>query len=462
MVRAPLHFHGRIPVPEVAPLTYRDGVTHLELVYELSQYLKNVLHPSLQSTVDQVVADAEQLLSDATAQYVDGVQEFQRIHDAFMSDVQASLRALNDTVVADLVTDDASYLSTTLRELFLEQEDTDGAVAGHLRDENSETRTVVDTLMNNLDIGDELRSEFNDLSTDIRSQVDSAVSDTEAIADQLLSDVDQTVRDRLGSQLADMVLNDPETRKTMSQMLSREDVVRTEFSQLGARILVGTLSNHGSDGKQGNVSGGPYEPYWQFHTNVSHQHWGFDRVETTDTNIILHTTSPGVNKRIIGGSIIANVDESMALENYFIGGSGGGGRTVLNIGRSKTISDRVHYQNGRWESRGVVKPRWDSDGQHLILEHETMYGQTGGHVTFWPRNDHFTMPAIVAQNTTRTIVNFWGPNGSKATSPHEGMGLHFSKSDSNATRINPKEIMVPGGNIWFTLIQMYVPENWSA
>ena len=123
MVRAPLHFHGRIPVPEVAPLTYRDGVTHLELVYELSQYLKNVLHPSLQSTVDQVVADAEQLLSDATAQYVDGVQEFQRIHDAFMSDVNASLIALNDGAVTDLVNDDTSKLGDALRDIFAKHAD---------------------------------------------------------------------------------------------------------------------------------------------------------------------------------------------------------------------------------------------------------------------------------------------------------------------------------------------------
>ena len=123
MVRSPLHFHGRIPVPEVAPLTYRDGVTHLELVYELSQYLKNILHPSLQSTVDKVVADAEQLLSDATAQYVDGVQEFQRIHDAFMSDVNAHLVALNDGAVTDLVEDETSKLGSTLRDIFAKHSD---------------------------------------------------------------------------------------------------------------------------------------------------------------------------------------------------------------------------------------------------------------------------------------------------------------------------------------------------
>lgn len=200
MVRAPLHFHGRIPVPEVAPLTYRDGVTQLELVYELSEYLKNILHPSLQSTVDQVVADAEQLLSDATAQYVDGVQEFQRIHDAFMSDVQASLRALNDTVIADLVTDDASYLSTTLRELFLEQEDTDGVVADHLRNENSETRTVIDTVFNDHPVfGEldgklgELENEFNQYAEETTNRVDTALHDV----DQKIQEIHDTFGEKL-------------------------------------------------------------------------------------------------------------------------------------------------------------------------------------------------------------------------------------------------------------------------
>ena len=173
MVRAPLHFHGRIPVPEVAPLTYRDGVTHLELVYELSQYLKHVLHPSLQSTVDQVVADAEQLLSDATAQYVDGVQEFQRIHDAFMSDVNASLIALNDGVVSDLVKDETSRLGEVLREIFLLQENLDDESAKLLRDDTSGV--------------------YNVMHNHVRSAIDSIIEPLE----QSIDDFQESVDDKL-------------------------------------------------------------------------------------------------------------------------------------------------------------------------------------------------------------------------------------------------------------------------
>ena len=155
MVRAPLHFHGRIPVPEVAPLTYRDGVTYLELVYELSEYLKNILHPSLQSTVEQVVADAEQLLSEANEQYVDGVQEFQRIHDAFMADVNASLIALNDGAVSDLVKDESSLLGETMREIFADKASFDELRSdivydfSRLESESKQTLAEIETTVSN-------------------------------------------------------------------------------------------------------------------------------------------------------------------------------------------------------------------------------------------------------------------------------------------------------------------------
>jgi len=107
-----------IPVNQITPLTYRDGVTYIQLLTELSEYIKTVLHPSLQHTVDQLVADVEAQIDKAHDQYVDGVQEFQRIHDAFMSDVNASLIALNDGAVTDLVNDGTSKLGSTLRDIF--------------------------------------------------------------------------------------------------------------------------------------------------------------------------------------------------------------------------------------------------------------------------------------------------------------------------------------------------------
>ena len=192
MVRAPLHFHGRIPVPEVAPLTYRDGVTHLELVYELSQYLKNVLHPSLQSTVDQVVADAEQLLSDATAQYVDGVKEFQRIHDAFMSDVNAHLMALNDGAVSDLVNDGTSMLGEALRSIFTTHVNFDeykDTVDKGFNDYRETVNTALENTQRDLDaqMGDfsnEVSQSLDDMETGINQSLDTMETGINRFQDQ--------------------------------------------------------------------------------------------------------------------------------------------------------------------------------------------------------------------------------------------------------------------------------------
>ena len=107
-----------VPVNQITPLTYRDGVTYIQMLTELSEYVKSILHPSLQHTVDQLVSDVETQMDKHHDQYVDGVQEFQRIHDAFMADVNAKLIALNDGAVSDLVKDDTSLLGQVLRDVF--------------------------------------------------------------------------------------------------------------------------------------------------------------------------------------------------------------------------------------------------------------------------------------------------------------------------------------------------------
>lgn len=458
-----------VPVNQITPLTYRDGVTYIQMLTELSEYVKSILHPSLQHTVDQLVADVETQMDQHHDQYVDGVHEFQRIHDAFMSDVNAKLIALNDGASADLIRDSSSLLSQVLRDLFVDQESLDETVSHHVSDETTKTHYSVKNLIENSSFLDDLDNRFDQLADEqnttlqeSQQAIEHAQQRVDRVVDDLLSDVSGAVRDQLGSQLADMVLNDEQTIKAMSNMLSRQDVVRTDYSQLGARILVGTLNNHGADGKQGTVSGGPYEPYWQFSKNVSHQDWGFDRVVTTDTGIEIYTKPPMYNHRITGGAIIAKVDESMAKDHWFVGGSGGGTRTVLQLSRNKTISDRVQYVGGRWQtSFNEVRPSWS--GNQLILNHENMYGQGGGVVQFWPRET--TRPYfahILAQNNTRTVIGFWDHNGNRVERPTPALGVHFFKSDSGNSPINPKEVFVRNGNIWLLLIQMYVPQDWSG
>lgn len=111
-----------IPVSNIVPLVFREGASLLELIHGLAKYVQDTLEPSLKHVVDNVVAEVESQMDDAKAGYVAGVQEFQRIHDAFMSDVNAKLVALNDGAVSDLVKDPTSMLGKILRDVFTDKE----------------------------------------------------------------------------------------------------------------------------------------------------------------------------------------------------------------------------------------------------------------------------------------------------------------------------------------------------
>ena len=113
---------GRFGVPQITPYTYRDGQSLLELIKALRDHVVEQLHPNLQKAIDQLVADVETEYEKSHDRYVDGVQEFQRIHDAFMADVNARLIALNDGAVTDLVKDPTSLLGKILREVFTDRE----------------------------------------------------------------------------------------------------------------------------------------------------------------------------------------------------------------------------------------------------------------------------------------------------------------------------------------------------
>lgn len=115
--------NGRFGVPQITPYTYRDGQSLLELITALRDHVVEQLHPSLQQAIDQLVADVEAEYDKAHDRYVDGIQEFQRIHDAFMADVNASLIALNDHAASDLVNDEGSMLRSALNNIFANHQD---------------------------------------------------------------------------------------------------------------------------------------------------------------------------------------------------------------------------------------------------------------------------------------------------------------------------------------------------
>lgn len=109
---------SKLPIRHIEPFPYHKGELYVELLDRLAKYVTDQLHPNLRKTIEELVEELEQVLALQHNKYVEGVQDFQRIHDAFMEDVNSALMALNDNAVADLVDDPASALGTTLRALF--------------------------------------------------------------------------------------------------------------------------------------------------------------------------------------------------------------------------------------------------------------------------------------------------------------------------------------------------------
>ena len=134
---------GRFGVPQITPYTDRDGHSLLELIKTVRDYVVDELHPNLQKSLDTFVVEVEQHFAAANDQYVNGVQEFQRIHDAFKTDVQASIRAANDMNIADLMDDPNSLTGSKLRDDYTRNKHLDAQIAELLRDNTSETRQVL-------------------------------------------------------------------------------------------------------------------------------------------------------------------------------------------------------------------------------------------------------------------------------------------------------------------------------
>ena len=109
---------SKLPIAHLEPFPYHKGELYVELLDRLAKYVTDQLHPNLRETVEEMVEELEHILALQHGKYVEGIQDFQRIHDAFMTDVNSALMALNDNAVTDLARDPGSvfgsYLQSTL------------------------------------------------------------------------------------------------------------------------------------------------------------------------------------------------------------------------------------------------------------------------------------------------------------------------------------------------------------
>ena len=144
---------SKLPIAHLEPFPYHKGELYVELLDRLAKYVTDQLHPNLRETVEEMVEELEHILALQHGKYVEGIQDFQRIHDAFMEDVNSALKALNDTAITDLVNDPGSVFGSTMKHLFAERriQDTSTPTIAHseygIQDGDTDAlQTAVDTM----------------------------------------------------------------------------------------------------------------------------------------------------------------------------------------------------------------------------------------------------------------------------------------------------------------------------
>lgn len=99
---------GRVPLSNVVPFTYRDGMTFLELLEETRSWINGTLIPELNGNV----GDWTDLFSDRVVGVENRVIEnetvFQETLNGFIADVESNMAVLNDSGFAGVVADPES------------------------------------------------------------------------------------------------------------------------------------------------------------------------------------------------------------------------------------------------------------------------------------------------------------------------------------------------------------------
>lgn len=113
------------PISLITPFTYRTGATYLEILERLRDYVENTLVPEVDAALATAGAEFTAAIAAEHLSIEQALTGWRDIHDAYMADVDASLRALNDSAVGELVTDPASAVGAAVRALFPLKSDLD-------------------------------------------------------------------------------------------------------------------------------------------------------------------------------------------------------------------------------------------------------------------------------------------------------------------------------------------------
>lgn len=108
--------YGNLPLTQITPFTYRDGLTFLQILNEFERWLREIvpeIDGILEGWSEKYLADHEALENEI----VNTKNQWQQLFDDFMADIVLQLEALNDQAMSNLIRDKLSKTRIALDEM---------------------------------------------------------------------------------------------------------------------------------------------------------------------------------------------------------------------------------------------------------------------------------------------------------------------------------------------------------
>lgn len=170
-------------------------------------------------------------------------------------------------------------------------------------------------------------------------------------------------------------------------------------------------------------------------------------VESDARSVTIHYDTTGWGT-VSPSTVIAVVDETLALEGVFVGASGGRDRAVLQFA-VPGVADYIRYDGSEWVS---AEGRFDgfqwSSGTLTMNRPVTGLARNGAFPQLTARQTPYDITlGLIGRDTIK--VEFHDAAGNLVTSPDTDMTF-FVYDPAGTTQINPnRDFDDRHGNIWF-------------
>jgi hypothetical protein len=216
------------------------------------------------------------------------------------------------------------------------------------------------------------------------------------------------------------------------------DLVVSPAVQNGEIITQGGKSYKVVAGVMRNTGSG-----WALINDGSHPALNVASITDNSTSITINFsfTSKGVV------SFVATPDETMALDNVFMGASVGFSSATLQLSSAKEIGGYIAWNGSAWTTLGATGlTSFAFSGGILTITHEAVINTDSIYASVNTRNGE-NVSSIGSVGNTTTQVYFRDYAGALITTENTDMRIYFSRSSGG--RLNPENYTKAGSNIWF-------------